>query len=480
MRNIQHPRFIAAMRTSIKEAPVDFDSETAIARHITYHAGQVAAQLGMSDTGIISTDGSLWQYSTLTGTWSRIEIDDMITLAQLFDGALPGSGSGGDSKPRRIRTGHQRSVNIAKSALRLHEVQAHEFFASPRRGIACTSGFVEVTGEGVEQYEHDSGNRATVAYDFDLDTESPPPEKWIGFLDTLWAGDADRDAKIAVLQEFVGASIANLATQYQKCLLLLGAGSNGKSVLCELIAELLFPEGTATFISPRRWDRDYSVAGLGGASINIVSELPETSALESADVFKAIISGDKLEARLPYQPPHFIRPSAGHMFSANEIPRTSDTSHGFFRRFITMQFNHNFDESPTRRTKAEILADIEEERAAIIVWALRGASRLIERGGYTEIASHKETMTSWQNESDVVCDFAHTCLEIGDGGSTTFSDLFKEHEEFALQSRRVPVSKITMGKRLRNIKGLTSKKTAAGKTYNCSIRLISERDQYAH
>ena len=468
---VDNPELIKDMTERIIDDPVDFDSETTIARHLIGSLAESTKMLGISNTKLLSADGFLWVYSMKTGTWSRLEVDDIVTLVQLYDGTPTN-----ENKPKRVRIGYQKSVNIAKSTHRLHNILGADFFASPRPGIPCANGFLTVSARGVEVTPHDPDHRATVGYDIDVgaDENEDPPLKWLEFLHSLWAGDEDKHEKINVLQEFCGAAIAGLSTEYQRCLLLLGHGSNGKSLLCEFIAELMFPEGTATFISPRRWDRDYSIAGLKDSRINIVSELPETAAMESADIFKAVIAGDRLEARLPYQAPHFIRPSAGHVFSANEIPRTSDTSHGFFRRFITMNFGRNFENDPERKTKTEIMGPLMEERGAIIMWALVGASRLIRRGEYPTVASHNETVQNWKKSSCPVFDFVDSCLDVG-AGVTPLSDLLLEFQEWAPTVGRSPtLAARTLSDRLVK-SGMIKTRKGSGMVFPCSIRTTQNR-----
>lgn len=472
MNILEHPSFVAGVRNYLVTSPPDFDSETTIARHITVSSNVTAQQLGLSDESLLSTDGFVWSYNATQGIWQRIELNQLITLAQLYDGIFTADDHG---KPKRIKIGWQRAGNIGRSIHRLHELQAPKFFNNPAAGIPFTNGFCTVTEYGPELSEHDPDHAATVAYDFDLDTDAEPPEKWLAFLGSLWDGDDDKQSKISVLQEFLGASIANIVTTYQKCLLLIGTGSNGKSVLCDLVGELLFPEGTTTYVSPRRWDRDYSLASLKDSRINLVSELPETSVLEQTDVFKAVVAGDLIEARLPYQPPFYLRPSAGHVFSANEIPRTKDTSHGFFRRFVTLQFNQNFSESPFRKTKEEILASLEDERSAIIMWALHGAARLIRRGDYTEVRSHQDILNDWRKDSDAVFDFALTCLDYPSNLVTPLQSLRDQYQAWARRVGRCEdIAERTLSKRLIKIRGLEKKRVAKGVAFKCDVRPISD------
>ena len=352
MNVLKVPSFYASLGNFINQCPPAWDSETALARHIAEGVETVTAKLGLSDAPLLCSDGAVFVYSKTQGIWEPVALDTLISISQMYDGVCTPQQD--DAKAKRIRIGYQRAGNISKSIYHLHDLQADKFFAAPTPGIAFTNGFCEVTDYGPELSEHDSDHRATVAYDFDLDEEIEPPQKWLEFLNSLWEGDKDRHNKIAVLQEFLGASIANIATTYQKCLLFIGTGSNGKSALMDLCGELLFPEGTVAYISPRKWDREYSLAGLRNARINLVSELPETNVLEQTDVFKQVVTGEAVEARLPYQPPFAVRAKCGQVFSANELPRTRDSSRGFFRRFIIFEFKKNFEKSMFRKQRKKL------------------------------------------------------------------------------------------------------------------------------
>ena len=462
--------FIIEVNNYIKKEAPDLDSETTIARSLTKAFEYASKTLGIGEEPLISVDGVLWSYSNERGTWSRLENNELLTLAQAMDGAY----TAGD-KPKRIKIGFTRAQNIARSTYHLHELQAPDFFElNQKPGTAFTNGFATVSEWGVELEEHSPDHAATVAYDFELETECEPPEKWLAFLNSLFVNDADSQSKIKVLQEFIGAAIAGggLSTSRQKCLLLLGSGANGKSLLGDLISELLFPKGTATFVSPRRWDRDYSVHSLRDSKINIVGELPETNALD-ASAFKSIIAGDRIEARLPYQSPYYFSPQAAHIFSANEVPRTNDTSHGFMRRWIMISFNENFENSPFRKTKEDFVKELEPEKSAIIYWALNGAARLIKNGDYSRIESHKETIDDWRKESDGVFDFATSCLEFPSQRQTQLGELRSAYKDWAGRVGRVDeIGAQTLSKRLQKV-GLDKKRLAKGAVFNCDIKPIS-------
>ena len=85
-------------------------------------------------------------------------------------------------------------------------------------------------------------------------------------------------------------------TKMEKAVMLLGAGSNGKSTLTRLIGAFIGDENVAKIplqdLSP---DNRFSVAGLYGKLLNVFSDI-DSKALERSSFFKAIVSGDTIKA----------------------------------------------------------------------------------------------------------------------------------------------------------------------------------------
>ena len=245
------------------------------------------------------------------------------------------------------------------------------------------------------------------------------------------------------------------------------------------IEKALFPPELITSASPRRWGEPYTVAQFREpVRINFCAELPEYNALESSDMFKSIISGDRVSAREPYQPPFSFTPRAGHVFSANALPAigSGDYSDGFFRRFLILGFNRSFtnDYALERRDQSEILQEIIEERSAIVYWALHGASRLLKRGNFTLPSSHQETIAQWHADSDPVKDFTEACCEAGE---SPLSALFEDFKDFCSGTGRRHGSSKTLAKRLRLL-GYTGKRRAKGTAFNLQTKLRADWADY--
>jgi putative DNA primase/helicase len=111
-------------------------------------------------------------------------------------------------------------------------------------------------------------------------------------------------------------------------------------VLLDVI-NALFPPGSYTSVEPQNWGHEYHRAKLAGTRINLVAELPKAEILASSH-FKQIITGDLTSARHPYKEAFNFRPTAGHIFLANNLPTVNDHSYGFWRRQAILEFKHVF------------------------------------------------------------------------------------------------------------------------------------------
>jgi len=207
-------------------------------------------------------------------------------------------------------------------------------------------------------------------------------------------------AKIITIGEWLGLALLGLCTREATALVAHGAGSNGKSVLTSLVADLFGPERTA-HLPPQLMGERFSRAQLFGAAVNVVSEMPESDLLAS-DTLKAVISGDKIEVEKKHQDPFAFIPRAAHIFAANTLPSSRDRSWGLWRRLVPIQFHRIFgreDRDPDLKNKLIAESDL------IVTWALDLAREYLERGGYLFENEINTWRQSWREETDALTAF---------------------------------------------------------------------------
>jgi P4 family phage/plasmid primase-like protien len=237
-----------------------------------------------------------------------------------------------------------------------------------------------------------------------------------------WSEDEDYDEKVMALQEAMCATVLGLAPKYQKAFLFHGAGSVGKSQLLDIISELVPPQARSN-IKPDKWKEDYAAVIINEKLLNIAGELSDKSKIQG-DVFKEIVTGDEISARKPYHGFFSFRPKAAHWFSSNFLPNSTDTSEGFFRRWLCFEFTREIPkEEKILNFGKKIVAS---EMESIIAWALESYARLKNATSYTEPVSHRRLINQMSNQNSSVRYFLSNCEELHYGsGDTSIEDLHK-------------------------------------------------------
>ena len=286
----------------------------------------------------------------------------------------------------------------------------------------------------------------------------------------MFYGDADGSEKIAVIQEYLGACLLGKATYYQKALVFVGKGASGKGVLSE-IAEAIMHSGSVCAVAPQDLEDQYRRALLAGKRLNIVSKLPETDLLDS-ESWKSIVSGDSTTARQIRQEPFTFRPVAGHIYSSNRLPGTTDHTHGFWRRLIVIDFNRVF--TPDEQDP-ELASHLLGELSAIVSWALEGARRLIERGKFLEPKSSTQALESWRKQADQGRAFVEDQLErlLLDASTHEFiraQQLYQRDRARALDNGHRPLASNQFGQRMKLL-NLPSRKLKAGAVYPVRLKV---------
>lgn len=429
---------------------------------------EIAKQLlsDLSTGGVVkpvSAFGAIQRYGDVHGVWRALEHAELSRHVQGYAGK-PIAGQRGGLKVRSA------DVNGAVS-LAHARIADPEYFANAPRGIAFANGFAKFNADGaIELVPHAPENRARFAYPFAYD-EQHPRKAFIRFARSLFRDDDDVNDKVRLIAEFVGGSLLGVAPRYQKCLVGKGGGNNGKSAVLDVLTAAM-PPGSTAAIPPQSWGQEYRRALLAGKLLNVVSELPEQDII-AAEAFKAIVTGDAIDAREIRGVPFTFRPTAGHVFAANALPGSSDQTEGFWRRFLVLTFNRSISKEERNPRIAEEL--IASELPGIVMWLLTGASRLIRQGHYTTPASHHAAMREWRRNADQVSAFVEECtrpLEGKDRGVAA-ADAYKAYSKWATANGHRPVSSTKFGMRLKAL-DLGSKHTKQGNLHPFTLNVAGK------
>ena len=424
------------MTQSAEGVPIRFpsNSETILARG----AGEDLEGL----EAMIATQGLLWRCDDKTNLWSSL--DDQTVFAQVtaYDGDPFVSGY---KKGQPTLGKLNISSTKASGAVRILKAERHqkEFFERAPRGVAFQTSFVRLADWELIEEPLEANHRQQYGLTYPYE-EQAIPAAFIEFLRSCWSLESDCDEMIQAFRKWLGAALLAEAPRYQKAVVMIGDGANGKSTLQE-ICKALFPPETVTSIPPQDMDNEYRRAMLAPSRLNIVAEMPEADIL-TGEAVKAMISGDTVTARHIRQAPFQFKPKAAHLFSANSLPSVRDMSPGFWRRWMVFPFKRCFAEHEQDRTLAKRV--IAEDLPAIASWAIAGVAELAYRGRFDEPATCTEAKTRWRRNVDSVASFMDAKCAPDDEG-TTSSMLYSEFVEWTNEVGLHKMSQRKFGERLR-------------------------------
>lgn len=233
------------------------------------------------------------------------------------------------------------------------------------------------------------------------------PEAVSGVLDTFLS-QVLRPEDVLLMEEILGYLMIP-TTKYQKAFMFVGEAANGKSTLLHMLSAFI-SEGNISRLSLQQLeDSPFSAAELQGKLINVYADIPAVK-LEKSDVFKSIVSGDTIKAERKYGQPFILRTAARLMFSANEFPRSADSSAAYFRRWIIVNFPNRFE---GKSADPDLSKKLTHPRvmSALLNRALTGLKRLEDQGHFSETESSAMQAEKYKTENNSSYAFIRDCLE---------------------------------------------------------------------
>jgi len=337
---------------------------------------------------------------------------------------------------------------------------ADSYYKAPQQDankvlINLKNGTFELSGKEKFLRDFNQNDFLTYQLNFNYDKEAKYP-LFQSFLDKVLP---NKDIQ-KLLAEYIGSIFlknGNSLLKIEKVMLLYGSGANGKSVFYEIINALLGVENTTSYtLQSLTDDKGYQRAKIQDVLLNYASEI--STKLNTA-IFKNLISGERVEARLPYGEPFMISNYAKFLFNCNELPKDVEQNNGFFRRFIIVPFNVTIPEE--EQDKSLHTKIIDNELSGILNWALEGLERLIEQQGFTQVDEVNEMLKQFKLESDSVAMFIDEGYTKSTKGHYLVSDLYKNYREYCSSSGFVSLNQKNFKKRLEAL-SIEIKRTSAG------------------
>ena len=305
--------------------------------------------------------------------------------------------------------------------------------------INVQNGTLEIRADGtVTLHEHRREDYFLYCLTYAYDPAAACP-LWLHFLDEVLP---DADAQ-RVLAEFIGFSFVR-GINPEKMLVLLGGGSNGKSVTLAIIEALLGRQNVSNVTLSDLTSDAEKRCMTEGKLANISHESDREI---DASMLKKIVSLEPIDIRKLYVGTRIIREYGKLITSFNALPR-AEATHGFYRRWLILPFRRTITE---QEADVNLSAKLCGELSGILNWVLEALPQFMSRGQFSPCEVCQKELERFRLQSDSVQLFLYECCERNETITTSGKDLFAKYKSFCYNDMLRPVGKQRFFDRLESL-----------------------------
>lgn len=410
----------------------------------------------ISDKQIIFHDDNIYIYSNgyYKKTMDRILIDDIsLHINDSYSGRL--------NYAREVL--ELMKCNLSKNKINFNENQ---------NLINCKNGILNIKKMELLPHSPEVVFINQINANYNPFAECPVFDKYLS--DTIVNEKFKQDKELAEqLLMYMGYCLIPVTT-YEKALVLLGSGSNGKTIL-KYVFEQLF-EGSASSVHFEEINKDmFATADLAGMMINISSELSKNIKLKE-NWIKNIVTGGNLRAQKKFKDSFVFHSTVKHIIDTNHLPSSEDTSFAYSRRFLIIPFRQLYlpkneidkisecvkSNTPfiLAETKETIQNKLKAELDGIFLKIVENLVKLQKNKGFNDI---KQALISemFRENIDTTEMFIRMNFKQEPLSKLKFKDIYEEkYVAFCRQVGHSPESKKVFSKRLKELN--YEVKTASG------------------
>lgn len=238
--------------------------------------------------------------------------------------------------------------------------------------------------------------------------KSAAAPRWKSFLSEVSGGD---EVMMDILEEYAAYTLFSGTNWITKALCLLGDGANGKSVYIDILKLIVGKKNFSTVPIEKLTD-DYSKSLLDNKLLNACGEV-SSRALRDTASFKDAVSGGYTVGRAIYEAPRVINMRAKFVLSFNELPDSYDSSDGFKRRVILLEFKQKFTVDKNGYDP-HLVTTLERELPGIINCLLIAYKNLSERKSFKEPEEMKARTSQLIMSTNYISQFVDQYLDLAD------------------------------------------------------------------
>lgn len=319
--------------------------------------------------------------------------------------------------------------------------------------INLLNGTFEISPRGTKLRPFDRSDFITYQLSFEYNPQAKAP-LFEAYLNKVLP-DPERQRVLAEYLGFVFIKHGSNALKEEKALILYGTGANGKSVFFEIVTAMFGRQNVSNYsLQSLTEEKGFYRAKISNKLVNYASEI--NGKLE-ASLFKAMVSGEPVEACLKYGQPFTMTDYAKFIFNCNELPKDVEHTNAYFRRFLIIPFDVTI--LPHEQDKNLHAKIIDNELSGVFNWVLDGLNRLLEQKRFSDCEAVQKAVEQYRIESDSVQMFLNENeYRVSATTETPLKDIFDEYRSYCIESGFKACSLRTFADRLRNTGYQTDRK----------------------
>jgi putative DNA primase/helicase len=311
--------------------------------------------------------------------------------------------------------------------------------------INLQNGTFEISPQGTKLRPFDRSDFITYQLPFEYNPQAKAP-LFEAYLNKVLP-DPERQRVLAEYLGFVFIKHGSNALKEEKALILYGTGANGKSVFFEIVTAMFGRQNVSNYsLQSLTEEKGFYRAKISNKLVNYASEI--NGKLE-ASLFKAMVSGEPVEACLKYGQPFTMTDYAKFIFNCNELPKDVEHTNAYFRRFLIIPFDVTIPEHEQDKNLHTKI--IEKELSGVFNWVLQGLNRLLKQKKFSDCEAAQQAVEQYKIESDSVQMFLNeNGYKVSATNDMPLKDLFNEYRNYCIESGFKACSLRTFADRLRN------------------------------
>lgn len=271
---------------------------------------------------------------------------------------------------------------------------------APANLVAFRNGVLDIETDEFGPMGPEALIANVVPHDYDPGIVDDPAYKLVS--DKLWQMADGDEMTFLNLIEAAGMCLYR-SNGLQKCPVLLGEGSNGKSVFLRMVEAMMGFENYSV-MELNQLDKNFQLGQLAGKLANVSDDISnEFLKGNTLALFKKVSTGEQVFTDVKNLQGYKFRPYCTMVFSANEFPRIEDSSYGMMRRLHPIVFSHRFSRDDPD-FDPHISEKLTSERAsqALIFLAVSGLKNAIDVNGFSPNAKSMAAVASIKEDNDTV------------------------------------------------------------------------------